>query len=198
MILHSFKFDPDAIPDERKMIRMTPAIRSLIHTINLIPNATILEVGISRGHSTATILQSSPDLKEYWGIDAYQPGKDFLDTPTREYTINEVNKIKKRAFSNIRAQSNCSIFKMYEDWTWNVVNEFEDQYFDFIFLDSYLNEKDVEHELKRWYPKLKVGGYYSGHDYAYAQVKRPVNKFIKDNNVKTYSIFDSVWVWKKV
>ena len=121
-----------------------------------------------------------------------------MDTPTREFSIDEVNTIKKRAFRNIRAQRNCSIFKMYEDWTWNVVNEFEDQYFDFIFLDSYLNEKDVEHELKRWYPKLKVGGYYSGHDYAYPQVKRPVKKFIKDNNVKIYSIFDSVWVWKKV
>lgn len=198
MILRNFKFDPNVVPDEEKMIRKNPAIRSLIHIINLIPGATILEVGISQGFSTSTVLQLCFNIKEYWGIDAYQPGKDFLEYPPREYTMKSLSRIKERALKNISAQTNCSVFKMYEDWTWNAVKEFDDQYFDFIFLDSYLNEKDVEQELIRWYPKLKMGGYFSGHDYAYPQVKRPVNKFIKDNNVEIYSIFDSVWVWKKV
>ena len=198
MILRNFKFDPNVIPDMAKFIRKDPAIRSLIHIINLIPSATILEVGIDRGFSTATVLQSCSNIKEYWGIDAWQPGKDFLDHPPQEYTEKHVKNNKARALKNISAQYNCSVFKMYEDWTWNAVKEFDDQYFDLIFLDSYLNEKDVEDELERWYPKLKTGGYFSGHDYSYEEVKQPVNKFIKDNNVETYSIFDSVWVWKKV
>jgi len=47
----------------------------------------------------------------------------------------------------------------------NGVGRFEDEYFDFIYIDADHHYEVVVNDLKLWYPKLKKGGIFSGHDY---------------------------------
>lgn len=62
-----------------------------------------------------------------------------------------------------------------------VCEKFEDEYFDFIFIDAAHDYKNVMNDLKCWFPKLKKNGIIGGHDYYFDNdVARAVQEFFKD------------------
>ena len=70
--------------------------------------------------------------------------------------------------------------------------------FDFIFLDAWLNYDQVKRELKDWYPKLKHGGLFIGHDYKSDAVATAVSQFREQYSIKSHmAVYDSTFVWKK-
>ena len=44
-------------------------------------------------------------------------------------------------------------------------NDEEDEYFDFVYIDARHDFKGVYEDLVKWWPKLKKGGIFAGHDY---------------------------------
>lgn len=42
---------------------------------------------------------------------------------------------------------------------------FPDEFFDFIYIDANHKYQYVLHDMKKWYPKLKTGGIFAGHDW---------------------------------
>ena len=78
------------------------------------------------------------------------------------------------------------------------VNKFEDKSLDFVFLDASHEYEDVKNDIKRWLPKIKLGGIISGHDYYpddcfdwYPGVKKAVNEEL--NNLETKC---GCWIYK--
>ena len=65
--------------------------------------------------------------------------------------------------------------------------QFSDSYFDFIYIDGDHRGEIVTQDLEAWYPKLKTGGIFAGHDYCDPQpgVKGAVNGFIEKNKIET-------------
>lgn len=47
----------------------------------------------------------------------------------------------------------------------NTYHLFPDEFFDFIYIDANHKYKYVIHDMKKWYPKLKKGGTFAGHDW---------------------------------
>lgn len=79
---------------------------------------------------------------------------------------------------------------------------YKDDSLDFIFIDGahdYFNvKKDVEH----WFPKVKVGGYITGDDYAWPSVKEAVNEYFGIKNIITikasaYNYAEQTWLVQK-
>lgn len=46
-----------------------------------------------------------------------------------------------------------------------VVNKFDDEYFDWMYIDTDHSYKVTKQELELWYPKVKQGGIIAGHDF---------------------------------
>jgi len=46
-----------------------------------------------------------------------------------------------------------------------IVGEYPDKYFDFVYIDANHAESHVYQDMKDWYPKVKPGGLFAGHDY---------------------------------
>ena len=44
-------------------------------------------------------------------------------------------------------------------------NFFPDEYFDFIYIDANHEYKSIKEDIDYWFPKLKKGGLFSGHDW---------------------------------
>ena len=66
---------------------------------------------------------------------------------------------------------------------------FEDNYFDFIYIDGYAHTGEEGGEtILQWYKKCKVGGVIAGDDYHddWPLVKWAVNDFIKQSNLKLF------------
>lgn len=60
------------------------------------------------------------------------------------------------------------------------VTKFTNEYFDFIYIDGYAHTgQDNGKTLEEWYPKLKFGGVFAGHDYhdEWLPTKKVVDSF---------------------
>ena len=91
-------------------------------------------------------------------------------------------------------KSVCEILKMLSE---EAVEQFDNNTFDFIYIDANHAYEYVKHDLELWYPKLKKGGIIMGDDYTINDiemcfntlfgVKKAVDEFGMKNN-KTVSL----------
>jgi hypothetical protein len=74
-----------------------------------------------------------------------------------------------------------------------VVNQYEDESLDFVFIDGNHEYEYVVNDIKHWFPKIKYGGVLSGHDYGYP----PVSKAVSDNNLGNIISREGCWFYEK-
>jgi cephalosporin hydroxylase len=89
--------------------------------------------------------------------------------------------------------------KIHRDYSYNVVNEFEDEYFDFLYIDGNHNYHAVLQDLTLYYPKIKVGGVIAGDDWKIKgdRVKRAVIEFTKKIGVNYNIRANQYWFFKE-
>lgn len=89
----------------------------------------------------------------------------------------------------------------------DAVKQFEDNTFDFVYIDANHKYEFIKEDIKQWYPKCKSGGIFAGHDYLDGVitsgdygVKSAVNEFCAETglnvNVTNESDYPSWWVRK--
>lgn len=65
---------------------------------------------------------------------------------------------------------------------------------DMVYIDGSHTYTGVSLDIKCWYDKVKFGGVISGHDYDQLDVKRAIDEFVNDKNLKDLKIFkDTSW-----
>lgn len=78
--------------------------------------------------------------------------------------------------------------------SWDAADNYEDDYFDFIYIDAGHNYEDVCKDIDAWMPKLKVGGIISGHDYWLDMTNPGVVKAV-DEKIDELNILPEQGVW---
>jgi predicted O-methyltransferase YrrM len=68
---------------------------------------------------------------------------------------------------------------------------FDDASLDFVFIDADHSFAAVCDDIKAWSPKVKPGGFVTGHDYDWAEVREAVDLLVPDSKVDDGS--DFVW-----
>jgi predicted O-methyltransferase YrrM len=145
----------------------------------------VCEIGVYEGDYSSIILSALPSCEMYL-IDLWDPlDNDFFYSEFEEDQLKQVyTKVKDRFNEN----SNVKIIKgdskkLFED--------FEDEYFDWIYIDGDHSYEGVCSDLKNWFPKVKRGGVISGHDFdpdlswdvaSKFGVNRAINDFFGDTN----------------
>ena len=116
-----------------------------------------VEVGVWKGDFSETLLQTT-NLKLLLSIDAWDIQfmkvkwtQSDMDA-SYQTTINKLLPFGKRS----------AVLKM-ESGT--AANLFGDCVFDFIYIDAGHQYANVKRDLSLWWPKLKPGGLFAGHDY---------------------------------
>lgn len=86
-----------------------------------------------------------------------------------------------------------SIF--YEMKTSEAANEIKDKSLDFIFIDANHSYQYVKDDIKRWSPKVKLGGYIIGHDYNNMVSAPGVTKAVNECFPSYQLQFDDDMIW---
>jgi hypothetical protein len=131
------------------------------HLKNLLNNTNlkICEIGVFEGNYSEIILSSIPD-SELNLIDLWDPeNNDFFYS---DFDLNQFQQAYKKVKNRFEDKKNVKIIK---GDSRKIYSLFEDQYFDWVYIDGDHSYEGVYADLKNWTPKVKVGGVISGHDF---------------------------------
>jgi predicted O-methyltransferase YrrM len=124
-------------------------------------NSKFVEIGCWRGQSAAymavEIINSNKNI-EFYCVDTWKGSEELKHhkSVTQDTLYNEF-------LNNTKTVS--SVIKPIRLSSLEAANKFEDNFFDFIFIDASHDYENVKKDILAWYPKLKSTGIIAGHDY---------------------------------
>jgi hypothetical protein len=136
------------------------------------------EVGVLRATNIVALINNCPNIKILYGIDFYQPYSDLVFNYKVNEGVAEYN--KSVAIKKISECSNPEKIKLIIQDVESAINNFEDNFFDFVYLDRNTSDLVCYYDVFNWYKKVKVGGILSGHDFYSATVQKFVIQALKD------------------
>lgn len=143
-----------------------------------------IEIGVFEGGFSQSILDELKPKKLYlvdpWEKDnslTYDSGLATAYSSDLEYEI-----VRNKMIGYIKQGK----VVMIQDYSYNAVLRFPDQFFDFLYLDGCHLYSCVKQDLEDYLPKLKSGAVLAGHDYTkdFEGVIRAVDEFIIEHNFK--------------
>jgi len=154
-------FEKIPIPSIReKHISNLKALASRKVLLEVLPkNATIAEIGVDKGDYSQTILNKTNPSKlhliDVWKSERY-PEKLY-----HEVTHRYSSELKKGQI------------EIHRGYSTDVVDDFSDEYFDWIYIDTAHSYQVTRAELEAYRPKIKKGGIIAGHDFIIGELETP-------------------------
>lgn len=131
-----------------------------------------IEIGTCRAESTAYFLEKCPNIDLLTTIDPYKGYQDWNGEITQE-TVDRFMEVAKKNLKKYGKR-----VKMLREESVNAADKFDDESVDFIFVDGDHSYDATLADCKAYYPKLKKGGIFCGHDYQTLEdVKRSIDDF---------------------
>jgi len=131
--------------------------------IDLVPkHGNAVELGVAKGDFSKLIADLRPDIN-LWCIDKWDDHHNYA----------EYLRVLERFEHSPNVLITRSNFKA-------CLHRFKDCYFNWIYIDGYAHTGQEDGKtLSEWFPKLKSGGLFSGHDYTikYEHTIHAVNNF---------------------
>ena len=165
------------------------------------PRGLGLEIGVYEGDFSKYILDNCPDLNlvllDCWQEQDKNTYKDYMNSSNQV----QIERINKTIINVTNHYNRISLIKGFSD---DFSKLFSDKIFDFIFIDGNHQYDSIKKDLNNWYPKVKSGGLFCGHDYVdgfYGDgtmpfgVKSAVDQFGIENNIKINSTNESWPTW---
>jgi|TARA_E500000318_G_C3484447_1_gene181780 hypothetical protein len=182
---------------------MNSDVSDLILAINTLGDDLVgLELGVARGSSLINILNNC-NIKKLYGVDNWKPFADFLKQvpdgkPAYSITMEtqEINKFL--TYHTVKYSNQADKVEIIEKDSLEAVKEIPDKSLDFIFFDAMMTEKQSYEEAKAYYPKIKDGGLFTGHDASCReQVIKPIEKVKKEyNNTNKIIIYNDCFLFR--
>lgn len=120
------------------------------------PKGVVAEIGVASGCFTEQILATWPTCSKLFAIDCWGPfeGNHITDSDQEQRFRQVVDKFS--SFSNV---------KIIRQYSHEAAATMADESVHFIYLDADHSYAAAMLDLKSWFPKLKRGGIFAGHDY---------------------------------
>jgi hypothetical protein len=150
-------------------------------------NGYAIEIGVAEA-TFSKVLVSTCDFKKIYLLDVWK----HFDNGEYNCACNKAQEEQDRIYDGV-----VTAMKPYGDKVEIIRGDctvefkrFPDEYFDYIYIDANHEYLPVKTDMNNWYPKLKIGGVFAGHDYmdgvkrtGVFGVKTAVNEFCKAINV---------------
>lgn len=139
-----------------------------------------VELGVAKGHYSK-ILNEAYKFEEFYCVDKWN--SPLHGDKQRNITIEA---LKPYPWVKI-------IHSTFND----AIHQFPDEYFDFVYVDGSAHGGQENGEtLRQWFPKVKKGGIFAGHDYCsrWKKTYDQVNLYIRDElGYEVYSTQEKIY-----
>ena len=150
----------------------------------------ILEIGVADG-TNAKRMYEKLKPKKMWLIDPWEPQENrAADRGHNTIKHQEAYTQVKNIFAKEIEEEKVHILKGYSH---EFLNEFEDGFFDLMYIDGDHSYEGCREDLFSWYPKLKDKGWLAGHDFTNTDssmrkkgygVQKAATEFLKYHDLK--------------
>lgn len=151
----------------------------------------VAEVGVSSGEHALYIKKISRPTKLYL-IDPWVGANNphFNEQPMQLIAEGNVKILDKSEFN---FETHTDEVVAMKEYSVDASKKFPNEFFDYVYIDANHSYESVKEDIEHWYPKIKVGGYITGHDYrgggrsrrsARYGIVQAVTEFINNNNLE--------------
>lgn len=152
-----------------------------------------LEIGVCRGENIARFLEECPNIAH---IDAVDPFMAY-DDPNGGMDQAMMDMFHTLALKNFSAYlGRVTLHRMRSA---EFAKTVPDNVYDYLFIDGDHSYEAVRDDIAAWFPKLKSGGLFCGHDVLVKDVQRAIVEFRQSHNITApvQLCANSVWYWVK-
>ena len=148
------------------------------------------EIGVCLGVTTELILKNV-NIKTLFAVDSYPTYIDWNGLPI---TTERQERIKAHARSRLENLTNVQF--VYKDST-EFADSIKDECLDFIFIDADHSYEGALRDFKQFWPKVKKGGIFSGHDLNIPTVNKAIREFFGEKMNGIIPLVDNAWLYYK-
>lgn len=166
--------------------------------VEAFPKGRFIEIGTWLGKSTcfmAELIKEGNLPIKFYGIDNFKG--EINATDQQKIVADEGGLVYNKFLRNMKDAGVIDYVTAINMDSVQAAALFDNQSFDFIFLDAEHLYDNVKRDLQAWYPKLKRTGIMGGHDYhlVNSPVKEAVDEYFSKLNKKVEKI-DSSFIMK--
>ncbi len=137
------------------------------------------EIGVCHGFTSEYFLKNTPTIKKLYVVDNYP---SFIDWDGTRITV-ERQEVTKRLCKSRLEKFGDKVTFAYEHSA-NFAQTLEDDSLDFVFVDGDHSYEATLADIQSYWPKVKKGGLFAGHDINLTSVDAAVKEFFKETPVK--------------
>ena len=142
----------------------------------------ILEIGSYRGDLTYFLLKNLQNIN----LTSIDPYLEYVAENNVSNSGTKMQNLRNDLLSNLSNEIDDNRFQLIQDFSHNCFNNFNDGYFDFIFIDGDHSYESCLKDLTNYYNKVRKGGIICLHDYdrkTVPGVKKAVDEFVLNNQI---------------
>jgi hypothetical protein len=150
---------------------------------------TGVEIGVCLGATTNVLLSKIPNIKKIYAVDNYPSFIDWNGGDINE----ERQELMKQYAKNLLTPFGDRVEFCYESSLEFASHIMKEECFDFVFIDGDHSEEASYRDFTNFYPLIKKGGIFAGHDIVLPEVKKSLEKFLGENFSKVVTVGNNAW-----
>ena len=171
----------------------SPSGEGLIEPINSLKGELVgVEVGVCLAHTTEAFAKGIKNLKKLYAVDNYPT---FVDWDGSDWNKDRQDLMKKAAQEKMLAHKDKVEFLHVSSEEF--VKTIEDESLDFVFIDGDHSFEAALKDFQNYYPKVKKGGIFGGHDIQLDSVRNALTHFLKEISKEVIDVANSAWYLRK-
>jgi hypothetical protein len=159
-IIRKEKYKKQYVIDRKLPNRLD--ISSLLNEFNF---KTMIEIGVKDAGYAYELLQKWSGFEHYYGIDPYEKQNNYNDIANRDQSVQDRDYLKVRDM--LITKFGKEKIAMVRNYSTSVVGLFKKGSIDFIYVDARHDYCGVTEDINAYYPILRCGGLFAGHDYEF-------------------------------
>jgi len=171
----------------------SPSGEGLIEPINSLKGELVgVEIGVCLAHTTEAFAKGINNLKKLYAVDNYPT---FVDWDGSDWNKDRQDLMKKAAQDKMLAHKDKVEFLHVSSEEF--VKTIEDESLDFVFIDGDHSFEAALKDFQNYYPKVKTGGIFGGHDIQLDSVRNALSYFLKEKSSEVIGVSNSAWYLRK-